>query len=256
MTWYQKAADAGFPDGAKALKEVQDAIKKKQAELEQARLADEAEKARQAIEAQKAKEAADKEKFDPSIFQNVKFISILYYLNTTDFDRDQFVLYIEGFVTEMKEKVIFMTDGQTCAPLISGTVDGKLKVALFNATLHITSSYDTTTFLSALTLNKERGARDALILFNRYGCNGAVTHTVADNLNSIFGEVKHQGVVQTPAPIPTSSPHRDDVENATVTSLQLNLRDAPNAQSNVVTKMDRGLTVRIIRHVDDIWAGS
>jgi len=94
LRWYEKSAEAGFADGAQAVDEMNAYLKKK------------------ADDERQARSQAEKEAFDPSIFQNSQFISALYYYNTNNahlvnmnkFDGSQFMLYIDGFVKEMKEK--------------------------------------------------------------------------------------------------------------------------------------------------------
>jgi tetratricopeptide (TPR) repeat protein len=191
LQWYQKSAAAGFADGVQAVDEANSYLKKKADNEQQARL------------------QVEKQQFDPSIFQNSQFMSTLYYYNTSNshlidlnnFDGGQFILYIDGFVKEMKEKVIFLTDGQSCSPLISGVVDAKLQMATVNALIKIPIDDN---YLTASSINSERGSRDALALFNRYGCNSDVTRAIAGHLNLIFEQKPAVPTSQTLPAAPTS----------------------------------------------------
>jgi hypothetical protein len=181
LTWYKKSADAGFVDGVKAVEEVQGYLKKKAANDERARL------------------EAEKAKFDPSIFQNGAFMAALY--NATPVpgnQREAFIKYVYGFTEKLSgDTIIFLEGGQYCKPLISATISAKLRnsfvAVMSNQALSEWGPRETCILTSAsgcpnvdlqpYTKDNQQGERDAVALFNRYGCQSDVTRKIIDGVN-------------------------------------------------------------------------
>jgi hypothetical protein len=206
LQWYKKSGDGGFSDGTKAAAEVNADI--------------------------------DKEKFDSSIFQDEKFMSALYYSTLTNADKNRFIFYVVGFVKQMKEKVFFLQDGSTCAPLISGAADTRIGLATVGAMEGMPN------FLVEMSNNQERGERDALILFNRYGCNSAVTHTIMDHLNAMF-DPRKQGLAK-----PQPSQGERATQDADVASAIMVVCEDFNCNGKSVD-LRRGTRVKILKIFED-----
>jgi TPR repeat protein len=178
LTWYKKSADAGFVDGVKAVEEVQGYLKKKAADDERARL------------------EAEKAKFDPSIFQNGAFMAALY--NATPVpgnQREAFIKYVYGFTEKLSgDTIIFLEGGQYCKPLISASTSTRLQngfLAAMTAQAYrdngrcspLSGGRCSLIDMTSYNRDREQGERDAVALFNRYGCQSDVTHKIIDGVN-------------------------------------------------------------------------
>jgi hypothetical protein len=179
LEWYKKSADGRFADGVNAVEEVQTYIKKKTDEAEQARL------------------EAEKAKFDASIFQNPQIMSRIYEGTLNGVNKSEFAYYINGFIHTIGGTEPFFVNGQSCIPLVAGTTTSGvtklvIEVTQNNVTTPAGPNYftdvfrDRNPFVYNMIKFQDQGHRDAIALFNRYGCDGAVAHTVVENINIYF----------------------------------------------------------------------
>ena len=168
LQWYRKSSAGGFDDANKAVDEAEDFMKRKAEQVE-------------------------KEKFDPSIFQNPRFMTEMYNNTFKDINTDFFIYYAEGFVGEIGGSTPLFINGTSCMPQVRGGTTSALLNLLSRAVLSHTDS-DAAALLSGRRTNTssdmvkftDQGKRDAIALFNRYGCDGNVTHTVMENINAQF----------------------------------------------------------------------
>jgi hypothetical protein len=208
MRWYKEACGKicdpsattrGFPLARKALNEVKDF------------------QAKQAAAAERTKAEAEKAKFDPSIFQNPRFMSALYY---NRFDPDSDDLDFNAYVLAVTEKLggneMFFID-QSCAPLVSLATTAAIAEHVIvllgfpkmNA-LNPQQSYMenplgmifgmfgggidllTSDKLQQIQILGNQGRNDTIALEKRYDCKSEVVQTIALNLASKFGSATSQ----------------------------------------------------------------
>jgi tetratricopeptide (TPR) repeat protein len=171
LEWYKKSADGRFADGIKAVEEVQAYIKKKTNDAEQARL------------------EAERAKFDASIFQNPQIMSRAYEGTLNGINKSEFAYYISGFVGTLGGTEPFFVNGQACIPLVAATTTSgitKLVLELSMSPGNLANVLSSNSGTINIVKLSDQGHRDAIALFNRYGCEGAVAHTVVENINIYF----------------------------------------------------------------------
>jgi hypothetical protein len=199
LEWYKKSADGRFADGIKAVEEVQAYIRKKTDEDDHARL------------------EAERAKFDASIFQNPQIMSRIYEGTLNGINKNEFAYYINGFIHTIGGTEPFFVNGQNCIPLVAGTTTSAITKLVVEITTRnsLTPSgpnylnevfRDRTPFIYSLIKLQDQGNRDAIALFNRYGCDGAVAHTVVENINIYFDPSRN---TSRPAEGASQTPHSD-----------------------------------------------
>jgi tetratricopeptide (TPR) repeat protein len=180
LKWYQKSADGRFADGIKAVEEVQAYIKKKGDDEERARL------------------EAERAKFEASIFQNPQLMSRIYAGTWNGMNKAEVAYYVQGFINTIGGTEPFFVNGQNCIPLVAGTTtSGVVNLVTEVMTSQVmgpggpnyfsnTVGNQNKAIMSNLLKFTDQGHRDAITLFNRYGCDSAVAHTVVENINIYF----------------------------------------------------------------------
>ena len=180
LKWYKQSSDDGFSDGTAALREAQGYLKSHE--------------------------------FDASIFQNQRYITELYDGSFSDGRKDNFIYYVFGFVHELGGTNPLFINGQSCFPQINGGTTSALITLLKNA---LTSHTDqelandllggSSDYSAEFVKYNQQGKRDAIALFNRYGCDGNIPHTVLDNINGYFDpSVRKSRPAAVPSPTPTA----------------------------------------------------
>ena len=162
LKWYKQSGDGGFSDGTAAVREAEGYLRSHE--------------------------------FDLSIFQNKPMMSRLYSGNIAGANKREFTLYVAGFIQTIGGTEPFFVNGQRCIPLVAGTTTGGVTKLMreitstpvdgnyFGNVFGKLNSDATSSFVTLL----DQGNRDAIQLFNRYGCDGQVPHTVLDNINAFF----------------------------------------------------------------------
>lgn len=155
LEWYRKAADGGFRDADKAVREIEEKLKS---------------------EAQQA--------LDPSIFQRPLFMSTLYFgveEGRKIRSMSSFIFYVAALHKEIDGKIIFLENGSACKPLLSGIAITNMYSDMQNWAV---ADPDT---MNNIVKASEQGRNDMVTLYNRYGCKSDVTTTIMHNINAVFG---------------------------------------------------------------------
>ena len=184
LRWYKESAESGFAEAQTAVDLIEGRIKKRLAEAERA-------------------------KFDPSAFQNPKFISQIYYKTFEDIDTPEFFFYASSFVEELGgDKILFVKS--ECKPLISSRLSYRLSLLANDFAANNSMDLAGQQFgyaldlmlkdernmskvinpnnnpvikqLQQLSVYADQGDRDAVALVNRYKCDSDVARTLTKNL--------------------------------------------------------------------------
>lgn len=179
LHWYQKSAAGHFSDADEAAEHIINDIEKKE--------------------------------LDPRIFQNQRFITLIYNNNKpTGIEFDRLSLYSLAFMNTIGGTEPFFVNGQTCIPQILSSAMANLTahIAHLGVEMKIMTSPFGDTYISTkefVTLS-DQGHRDAISLFNRYGCDGDVPHQIIQNMNAMFDPNSRKQPSNDPAPDTSAAP--------------------------------------------------
>jgi hypothetical protein len=270
MRWYKEscgkicdpsATTRGFPLARKALNEVKDF------------------QAKQAAAAERTKAEAEKAKFDPSIFQNPRFMSVLYY-NRFDADNDDldFSAYALAVTETLGGNEMFFID-QSCAPLVDLATTAAITehvivlmgfpkmdalnpqqsfienpLGMMFGTLGGGIDLLNSDKLQRIQLVGNQGRNDTIALEKRYDCKSEVAQTIASNLTSKFGSATSQE--SSPRSQPRRSPEQPAQPSASA--------EQPTQSSPYKQGWDHALTFQTwfdsldneTREGAEFWAGA
>lgn len=176
-----------------------------------------------------------KNRFNPAVFQNPRYISILY---TGDFGKLQgtqdaigLLAYVKG-MAEMLDSEQMMDHDPKCKPLLSKV--GFLSMDLANLAVAIGAIQKPEDFLGILLLLalssfvQDQGQRDVVTLSTRHGCDGQVAQTIVKNVMEISAPIAKQQVARrgvTPATAPSSVSRAMRLRNIYVQTCTLKATD-------------------------------
>ncbi|MBL8470823.1 MAG: sel1 repeat family protein [Rhodocyclaceae bacterium] len=122
-----------------------------------------------------------------NIFQMPEIIKALYNGTPIDWQGHAYVAqYLDGFISEMHEKILFLNGGQFCAPLISAEATSRLGPLKQRASYGALGGGGYDNMLNGpqrTQMVTDAGRRDALMLFNKFGCESGVSRTIIKNMN-------------------------------------------------------------------------
>jgi TPR repeat protein len=176
--WYAKSAALGFPDGAKAVKEVDNFV------LHNV--------------------------FNKNLFQNPDFIDIMYTGHFERLDRTlsngqllgdaynakklNFLYYVNSFIERLGSDHYTFLD-RDCQPqvTVAGTTANDLNqiFTMFQTALRsFTDARNVAISYATQQLYKDQGAKDAMQLINIYSCRNAIGHRIIRNVNMTLPQLQ------------------------------------------------------------------